>query len=75
MWQSFVHLDSTVYSEINDDNKEILKYFGGEIALYAELIEFHTFGILLSVILSVWKKRFWQIILVFCLLVPLKTSL
>ena len=44
-----MQFDSTVYSEINDENKEILKYFGGEIALYAELIEFHTFGILLSV--------------------------
>ena len=70
-----MQFDSTVYSEINDENKEILKYFGGEIALYAELIEFHTFGILLSVILSGWKKRFWQIILVFCLLVLLKTSI
>ena len=38
-----------VYSERNDENKEILQYVGGEIALYAELIEFHTFGILLSV--------------------------
>ena len=61
-----MQFDSTVYSEINDENKEILKYFGGEIALYAELIEFHTFGILLSVI-SCGKKDsgrlFWSYLL------------
>ena len=56
-----MQLGSTVYSEMNYEDKEILKYFGGEIALYAELIEFHTFGILLSVI-SFGKKdsgRLW----------------
>ena len=69
-----MQFDSTVYSEINDENKEILKYFGGEIALYAELIEFHTFGILLSVILFGKKdsgRLFWS----YLLFIPLKTSL
>ena len=40
-----MQFDSTVYSEINDENKEILKYLEGEIALNAELIGFHSFGI------------------------------
>ena len=61
-----MQFDSTVYSEINDENKEILKYLGGEIALYTESIEFHTFGILLSVI-SFGKKDsgrlFWSYLL------------
>ena len=52
-----MQFDSTVYSEINEENKEILKYFVGEIALLAELIEFYTFGILLSVI-SFGEKKF-----------------
>ena len=71
-----MQFDSTVYSEINDENKEILKYFGGEIALYAELIEIHTFGILLSVI-SFGKKRILVDYFghIFCLLVILKSSL
>ena len=60
-----MQIDSTVYSEMNDENKEIVKYFGVEIALYAELIEFHTFGIFLSVILFEKKDYFGD---VFCLI-------
>ena len=55
-----------MYSEINDENKEILNYFGGEIALYIELIEFYTFSILVRVI-SFGKKDlgrlFWSYLL------------
>ena len=43
-----------------------MKYSGGEIALYAELIEFHTFGILLSVTLFGKKdsgRLFWSYLL------------
>ena len=70
-----MQFDSTVYSEINDENKEILKYFGGDIALYAELIEFHTFGILLSVKSFGKKIQVDYFGHIFCLLVILKASL
>ena len=42
---------------MNEEEKEVLKNLGGEIALFAEFNEFHIFGLLLSVI-SVEKKRF-----------------
>ena len=44
-------------SKMNEEEKEVLKNLGGEIALFAEFNEFHIFGLLLSVI-SVEKKRF-----------------
>ena len=40
-----MQFDSTVYSEMNEVNKEALQYLGGEIALHAEFIEFHALGI------------------------------
>ena len=59
-----MQFDSTVCSKMNEENKKVLKYLGGEIAFYAEFIEFHTLGILLSVI-SFGKKDsgrlFWSV--------------
>ena len=67
MWlqvkQSLVHFDSFLLSEMNEENNEVLKYLGEDIALKALFNEFHVLGILFSV-MSVGKKDsgklFWS---------------